>query len=142
MVLKQDNIDKIYLRFEALREYLSVLEDLKSITALEMESDLVKRGAIERYLQLAIEACIDIAELIISDQRFPTPATSREAILIVGRENILDKDFAEHFSEAVGFRNILIHDYVKIDYQKLHGYLQNNLSDFHRFIKEVLEYLK
>lgn len=59
MALKQDNIDKIYLRLEALRGYLAVLENLKSISVSEMESDLVKRGAIERYLQLAIEACID-----------------------------------------------------------------------------------
>lgn len=142
MTLKQDNIDKIFLRIEALKEYISVLEDLKSLTASEIESDLIKRGAVERYLQLAIEACIDIAELIISDQRLPTPATSREAIIILGRENIINKDFAEQFSEAAGFRNILIHDYVKIDYQKLHNYLQNNLSDFHKFIKEILVFLK
>lgn len=142
MALKQNNIDKIFLRIESLKQYVSVLEDLKSVSAQELESDLIKRGAIERYLQLVIEACIDIAELIISDQRLPTPTVSKEAILILGKENIIDKNFAESFSQAVGFRNILIHDYIKIDYQKLHSYLQNNLSDFHKFTKEILEFLK
>ena len=138
MALKQDNIDKIYLRIEALRQYVAVLEDLKNISYEDLKSDAVKRGAVERYLQLAIEACIDIAELIISDQRLVSPTTYKEAIYVLGKEKILDEEFAKKFSEAAGFRNILIHDYVKIDYKRLHSYLQNNLSDFHRFIKEIL----
>lgn len=142
MALQQDNIDKIFLRIEALKQYVSVLESLKNITFEELEKDDVKRGAVERYLQLAIEACIDIAELIISDQRFAAPATYREAIIVLGKEKILDEEFARHFSEAAGFRNILIHDYVKIDYNRLQNYLQNNLSDFHTFIKNILKFLK
>lgn len=142
MALKQDNIDKIYLRIEALRQYVAVLEDFRNISLKELENDLVKRGAIERYLQLAIEVCIDIAELIISDQRLTPPSTYKEAITVLGKEKILNDSFAKSFSKAVGFRNILIHDYVKIDYRKLHSYLQNNLSDFHKFIKEILEFLK
>ena len=142
MALEQNNIDKIYLRIEALKQYIAVLEDFKNISLKELEKDLIKRGAIERYLQLSIEACIDVAELIISDQRLPSPATYKEAIHVLGKEKILNEEFAGKFSQAAGFRNILIHDYVKIDYKRLHSYLQNNLSDFHRFIKEILGFLK
>lgn len=80
--------------------------------------------------------------MIISDQRLLTPQTSAEALEILGKEGILDKAFANKFSKATGFRNILIHDYLKLDYGTVLKNLKNNLSDFHQFIKEILEFLK
>lgn len=134
--------DKIYARIEALKEYIGILEQLQNITLSELEKDPIKKGAIERYLQLAIEACVDIAEMIISDQRLRTPQTASEAIVVLGERGILNNNFAEQFTKAVGFRNILIHDYVKIDYELVLKNLKSNLSDFHRFIKAVLEFLQ
>lgn len=142
MELKRDAVDKIYLRIEKLKEYVTILESLQHTTLLELHKDVVKKGAIERYLQLAIEACIDIAELVISDQRLPTPSTAKEAIDIIGKEGIIDNHFAKRFSKAVGFRNILIHDYVEIDYDQLLHNLKENLSDFHTFIKSILSFLR
>lgn len=107
-----------------------------------MRRNQLLRGGLERYLQLSIEACVDIAEMIISDQRLPTPQTATESIEILGKEGILESSFAKEFTKAVGFRNILIHDYVKIDYQLVLENLKNNLSDFHKFIKQILKFLK
>lgn len=135
-------VDKIYARIENLKDYISILESLQNVNLSELQNDPIKKGALERYLQLAIEACVDIAEILISDQRLRTPQTAREAIEILGERGILDEGFSGKFSKAVGFRNILIHDYVKIDYEIVLKNLKNNLSDFHRFIKEILEFLK
>lgn len=137
-----NTIDKIYARIESLKEYIVILEGLQNITLAELEKDPIKKGALERYLQLSIEACVDMAEMIISDQRLQTPQTAAETIEILGKKGILDEAFAEKFTKAVGFRNILIHDYVRIDYNLVLQNLKSNLSDFHRFIKEVLEFLK
>ena len=139
---KSDAIKKIYLRLESLKEYLSILETLKDISLTELGKDVIKRGAIERYMQLAIESCIDIAELIISDQRLPAPSTSKDTIEILGKEKIIDEEFAKRFSKAASFRNILIHDYLKIDYKELLQNLKENLKDFDKFIQEILKFLK
>lgn len=142
MVSEANTIEKIYSRIENLKSYVKILEGLQNITLEELDKEPIKKGALERYLQLSIEACVDIAEMIISDQRLSTPQTATEAVEILGQEGILDSDFAKEFSKAVGFRNILIHDYVRIDYQLVLENLKNNLSDFHRFIKEILQFLK
>lgn len=142
MQLQPEGINKIYSKIEALKSYILILNNTKDITLDEIEKDPIKRGAIERYLQLAIESCIDIAELIISDQRLPAPLTSKETIEILGREKIIDEDFSKRFSKAVGFRNILIHDYLRIDYKELLRNLKENLKDFDRFIKEILKFLE
>ena len=141
MALEANVVDKIYARIEKLKEYIVVLEGLQNTTLSELEQDAVKKGAFERYLQLAIEACIDISELIISDQRLATPTTAREAIELLGKHGILDWQFAKHFAKAAGFRNILIHDYLELDYEQVLGNLKSNLSDFHRFIKSIIVFL-
>lgn len=142
MVSEANTIEKIYSRIENLKSYVKILEGLQNITLEELEKEPIKKGALERYLQLSIESCVDIAEMIISDQRLTTPQTATESIEILGNEGILESAFSKEFAKAVGFRNILIHDYVKIDYQIVLENLKNNLSDFHRFIKEILEFLK
>lgn len=142
MQLRSDGINKIYSKIESLKSYLLILNKIKDITLDEIEKDAIKRGAIERYLQLSIESCIDIAEFIISDQRLPAPLTSKETIEILGRKKIIDEEFSKRFSKAASFRNILIHDYLKIDYKELLRNLKENLRDFDYFIKEILKFLE
>jgi len=135
-----DVIDKINARLETLREYLKILKSLKGVSGTELARNIDKRAKAERYLQLAIEACIDIAELIISDRRLPVPKTSREAIEILGREGIINKKLAFDFAPAVGFRNILIHDYLEIDYEQVADKINNRLGDFKKFAQQVAKF--
>lgn len=51
-----NTIDKIYARIEVLKQYLVILEGLQNTTLSELEKDPIKRGAIERYLQLSIDS--------------------------------------------------------------------------------------
>lgn len=136
-----DNFDKINLRLEKLREFVSILRTLKGTTAKELIEDVDKRAKAERFLQLAIEACVDIAEGLIVDQRLPAPADSAEAIEILGKEKIIDSIFAKDFAKAVGLRNILVHDYIDIDYEEVADKINNRLGDFDRFAQEVANFL-
>lgn len=135
-----DILEKINTRLETLREYVKILKSLKGVTGKDLATNIDKRAKAERYLQLAIEACVDIAELIISDQRLPTPKTARETIEILGDNGILKKEFASEFAPAVGFRNILIHDYLKIDYNQVADKINNRLGDFEKFAQQVAKF--
>lgn len=136
-----DNIDKIRIRLNKLEEFSNFLKAYQGITAEELLKNTEKRGAIERYLELAVESCIDISELIITDQRLTVPTKASEAIKILGREKIIDAEFANAFSKIVGFRNILVHDYIDIDYKEVADKVNNRLFDFDRFAQEVAQFL-
>src|SRR3990167_3632700 len=136
MQLQLEGINKIYSKIESLKSYILILGTIKNITLDEIEKDAIKRGAIERYLQLAIESCIDIAELIISDQRLPAPLTSKETIEILVKAKIIDEEFSKRFSKAASFRNILIHDYLKIDYKEfLQNFFYKTIKVFQVFLE-------
>lgn len=136
-----DNVDMINLLLEKLHEYVDVLRGLKGVTAEELKQDLNKRSIAERHLQLVAQVCIDIAEFIIVDQRLAAPETLRESIEILGKNNIINSEFAKEFSAVAGFRNILVHDYVKLDYNLVANNINNRLDDFDRFAKEIAQFL-
>ena len=137
------NYKEITIRLEKISEYLKVLKFLKNKCSLEdFKNDPVLKGALERYFQLSAEASIDIGEIVISEKKLRTPLSHREVFDILGSEKIISIALAESFSEIAGFRNILVHDYVEIDLDRMYEYLQNNLNDFDKFIKAIARFLK
>jgi len=134
--------EEIYSKLEDLKRYVRFLKSYQSHAKEELRENYTLRGAVERYLHLALECTIDIGEMIISKEGLRKPESYREVIEILGKENILPKEFAERFAPAMGFRNILVHRYAEIDLNELYEHLQNDLQDFSTFAKYVAKYLE
>ncbi len=99
------------------------------------------RSAVERNFQLAIESAIDIGEIIISEKGFERPEDYRSVFLILGKQGIIPMDFAEYFSVAAGFRNVLVHIYEEVDSSLLDVFLTERLGDFDKFAKYIAVYV-
>ncbi len=99
------------------------------------------RSAVERNFQLAIESAIDIGEIIISENGFERPEDYRSVFLILGKQGIIPMDFAEDFSVAAGFRNVLVHIYEEVDSSLLDVFLNERLDDFDRFARHIATYI-
>ncbi len=137
-----DEEERVSRKLRALKKYVDFLREYSSTSREELERNDLLRSAIERNFQLAIESALDIGEVIISAQDFEKPEDYREVLLILGKHRVIPEDFAEVFSRAAGFRNILVHMYEEVDAGKLHDYLQNNLEDFNEFAKFIAGYLE
>lgn len=138
----KDKITEVNEKLKKLEDYVGLLKSFGKVDEEELKKDPLKRGAIERYFQLAAEVVIDVAGLLIAEYRFRTPEDYKDSLLILGEEGVLSKDFAKKFSGIAGFRNILVHEYLKIDYQKVADNLNNHLGDFEEFARQVARYLK
>lgn len=138
------------LRYVSLSQKISQLEEIcRSIQKLQREitrkkflTDDIIQKAIERYLQIALEAVIDISDHVINDVGLRKPVDYKDAILILGEGEILSKTFAQKFSHAAGFRNILVHDYVDIDPKKVFDHFKNDSKDIKVFIRSVVRYIE
>ncbi len=134
--------EEIYSKLEDLKKYVQYLNSYRSHSREELRENYTLRGAVERYLQLALECILDIGEMIISREGFRKPETYREVIEIVGEKGILPTEFAEKFAPSMGFRNILVHRYAEVDLDDLYQHLQDDLEDFNIFAKCVAKYLE
>ena len=134
--------EEIYSKLEDLKKYVQFLRSYQSHRKEELRENYTLRGAVERYLQLALECTLDIGEMIISNEGFRKPERYREVIEILGEEGILPKEFAERFAPSMGFRNILVHRYAEVDLAELYRHLQDDLEDFNTFAKCAANYVK
>jgi len=133
--------EKVSEKLDNLREYVKYLEGYSTFTIEDLKSDHTLRGAVERYLHLSAECVIDIAEMMISELGLRKPEEYKESIDILGEAGIIPADFAYYFSPVAGFRNILVHEYAKIDMEEVHRHLQKDLADFEKFSRYIADYL-
>ena len=131
----------ILQKLELLRKYVGYLKEYQRYALEDLQKNYTLRGAVERYFQLAIECVIDIAEIIISDLKIERPGEYREAIDLLGEKGILPGDFAYYFAPIAGFRNILVHEYIKVDLKEVYRHLKKDLPDFDKFARYIADYL-
>ncbi|MCF7917018.1 MAG: DUF86 domain-containing protein [Candidatus Omnitrophica bacterium] len=129
-------------KLENLKQYVTYLKDYKKHPLEDLKKDHTLSGAVLRYLQLAIEASLDMGEMLISGLNLKKPEEARQIILILAEAEIIPKDFGQRFAPVAGLRNILVHEYAEIDLARIHNYLQNNLADFDLFARKVAQFLK
>lgn len=116
-------------------------EDFQNLTDFK-KADHKTISAIERDLQVAIEACVDIGKLIISEKRLRPPESMRDVCQVLYENGYIDGKTLKIFEGMVGMRNILVHRYEKIDPEVIFGVLKKHLRDFQRFTNQVSNKLK
>ena len=121
-------------KISAIRKYLNILERYKKYSRQEIEQDVDIRGAVERYLYLATQATIDLAEAVIAYRRYRKPTTMTDAFYILNEEGVVPNELTEKMVGMVGFRNVVAHDYDRINYDITYNILQNGLKDIEEFI--------
>ena len=135
---------KIFEKIQQLDEYLNNLKQLgKEIKdRKEFLKDFHLYGLAERYLQLSCQIIIDTFNLIIIEDGIEKPEDSKETISLLFNKKIISENLASRLDGIVGFRNILVHEYGKIDRKKVYQYLMERLEDFEIFKKETLRWVK
>lgn len=136
---------KIQDKLENLNEYVNYLEELKGEVKADFDkfmNDFHLFGSAERYFQLSIQVIIDVVQLLIVEEGLPKPDDNQEAISLVYNKGIISDKLAEKLDGVVGFRNILVHEYGKIDKEEVYRNLQNNIDDLTDFKREISKFLK
>jgi uncharacterized protein YutE (UPF0331/DUF86 family) len=120
---------------------LKKLEPFKAKKKGEIIRDPYMQDIIERNLEVAAQATIDIANRIISIEGLEKPRDYYEAIIRLGEADVLPMNFAEKLAPIAGFRNILVHDYMDINWDEVYTNL-HQLYDLDQFADYVRNWLK
>lgn len=129
-------------RLKLLAEYITDLQDLRDVNLDEYQANRLIRRAVERTLHTAIEACLDIGHHIIAVEKYRSPTNNSDVFVILGEQNILPVDLVPRLVEMAKFRNLLVHDYARLDDRVVHSILRRRLGDFDEFARAVVAYLE
>ena len=128
-------------RLDELSERLARLRPLATRARTEFDKDQYLRDIVERNLEIAAQCCIDISHRIIALVGARKPADYNEAILSMGELGVVPADFARHLAPLAGVRNILVHEYVALDWDEVCRAL-TRLGDLQRFAQLARHWLR
>ncbi len=114
---------------------------LKERSREEFDADPYLRDIVERNLEVAAQCCIDICHRIISIEKAQKPLDYYDAILRMSELGVLDPVFARRFAPISGFRNILVHEYLGLDWDHVYENLRA-LDDFLHFANAVKQWMQ
>lgn len=133
--------DRVLARLDELDRYLG---ELRAIAPTRFEDYLAveKRRACERLLQVSIEAVIDTSALLVTGLRLGLPAEENDLFEKLSARAVISSAMAARLRRMKGLRNLLVHEYARIDDQLVFEAIQTRLGDFDTFKTEVLTFLR
>lgn len=109
-----------------------------SVKALAADEDL--QDILARNLEVAIQTCVDIAYHLCGAHGV-VPVTAAEAFAELAKRTLIERRLAGRLQLAVGFRNVLVHEYTDIDWKIVMQVMRTGTRDLAAFGKAVLKML-
>lgn len=100
--------------------------------------DYRRLDSIVLNLQRSCELVTDIAMYIVSCRKLGIPQEKREAFELLRKNELISKEMSDNMKKMIGFRNIAVHDYKKIDEEILKDVIENHLDDLLNFARTIL----
>ncbi|MDD3473057.1 MAG: DUF86 domain-containing protein, partial [Syntrophaceae bacterium] len=100
----------------------------------EFVKDPEKFGSAERFLQLSIETVNDLGNHVVSDLKLGEVNWQSDIPSLLHKHGLVDERLAGLWMKMIGFRNILVNEYIDIDRKKVYGVIQSNLDDFRKIM--------
>jgi uncharacterized protein YutE (UPF0331/DUF86 family)/predicted nucleotidyltransferase len=134
-------VDKELLQrhLKQLREALVILRDLGKTKREEFTADYHIFGLAERYLQIAIEACLQICGILVASLGLRRPEGYYELLSIVAAQQIIPPTLAYRLEALTNLRDALVHDPGALNRDLLYDDIQNRLGDLEAFANTVEE---
>ncbi len=129
--------ERITDKMDDLEQCLIELEEYLPEGVAEYLGSGMRRRACERSFQLACENLLDICNMIISDEGLGMPNDSKDTIRKLSQHDVIQESLASRLEELVGFRNLLVHQYGRIDDSLAYRCLYSESEDFYEFLGEI-----
>ncbi len=132
-------VDDIVLNKAAVIErWVARVREEYSDDERNLLQNVTRQDSIILNLQRACEAAIDLAMHVVRLRRRGIPQETRESFEMLRDAGLLDADLATRMARMVGFRNVAVHDYRKLDLQIVNSIVTNHLDEFLAFAKAMV----
>jgi len=136
-------VDKLLLgrKLAQIETYLGQIREYSKVSVTVYKNDWKIQRIVERTLQILIELCIDIANHLISDKGMRLPTGYADTFKVLTENRIISKNLFKTMENMAKFRNVVVHQYEKIEPSIVVSILHKNLDDFEKYKKAIIKYL-
>lgn len=133
----------VAVKLEQIEQYHSELRTKQqSLSREEFLTETTEQRAVERMFENAIQACADLAQHIATQDFAFDGEASKEAIRVLSGEGVIDEEPADTLVAAIGFRNVLAHEYGKVNAEEVYETLQTGLDVYNSFSQQVARWVR
>jgi uncharacterized protein YutE (UPF0331/DUF86 family) len=126
-------------KVESLHRCLERLREKRPEDLGSLESDLDLQDILSVNLERAIQISVDVAAMILAKRQLPVSNTMAGNFQGLSDVGVLSFSLSEKLQRSVGFRNISVHEYTRIDWALVFDLVHNHLNNFEEFIASVLK---
>lgn len=133
----------VSVKLEQIEQYHGELREKQETLSRDgfLESTTEQR-AVERMFENTIQACSDLANHIATDNFGFSGSSSKEAIRVLSKEDVIDEKTMTTLVAAVGFRNVLAHEYGHVDPGEVYETLQTGLGVYDAYSKQIAQWFR
>lgn len=124
-------------KLESLRLALARVRQRTPASAAALAADLDAQDIVSLNLQRAVQLCVDIAYHISAAADAAEPETMAGAFATLFDAGLIDAALTESLRRAVGFRNIAVHQYERMDWQIVFDVATKRIVDLEAFARAV-----
>ena len=129
--------DLIMAKAASVEKYLNRIASKSEVDLDTFLDDLDRQEIILFNIQMAIQNCIDIASHIISDEGLGVPGSTNDMFYLLEENGYLSRHLTEKMVKAVGFRNLMVHEYGKVEMDQVFTIAKKNINDLHDYLKSI-----
>ncbi|HSS03574.1 MAG TPA: DUF86 domain-containing protein [Solirubrobacterales bacterium] len=123
-------------RVQRLEELIERLDEVRQAGEDAYLANDQRRAATERWLQVAVQICIDLGTQLVTEQSARPPSDYAEVFKILGEKGVIPSDLAIRLGDAAKQRNLIVHLYLEIDDRAVFASL-TYLDDLREFAAAV-----
>ena len=128
-----------------LAKILEEVDFLNSIRTQELD-DFLRDGKSLRSTAKAIEtivqSIIDISSHIVAQNHWGVTDTYRNTIALLATHQVISEHLSANLQQVVAMRNILVHQYLDVDFRIVWESLKELVEDAPTYIRAIKSYLK
>lgn len=121
---------------ERVGRNLAYLHSRAGLDRQVIRGDADRLASLKYHFQTTIEGCMDITLHLCASEGWGPFDTNAAAMRALGEHGVLDPDLAARMAVAVGFRNLLVHQYADVDDDRVVAHL-DDLPTLDAFVAAV-----
>ena len=125
-------------KLESLRRCLDRITSKKPESLDQLLGNIDLQDILALNLERSIQLCVDIANHILSTLDDSPAMSMAESFERLSEKEIISEELAANLRRAVGFRNLSVHAYDKIDWNLVWTNFESDLGDLVNFV-EIIE---
>ncbi|MGY5877031.1 MAG: DUF86 domain-containing protein [Candidatus Thorarchaeota archaeon] len=128
-----------------LAKILEEVEFLKMIKIQKLDEFLDDGKSLRstaKAIETIVQSIIDICSHIVAQKHLGVTDTYRNTIALLATHKIISDTLSSNLQQVVAMRNILVHQYLDVDFRIVWDSISTLQEDAPEFIRAIQKYLK